>query len=107
LTLLADLPFHSNRLHCKKPKDSFQKQYRKKGIRGILITAASTIAIMVIFNESVKDALEESLNERSEHKDKMTKMMSGRKLMLTIAQGYEVPWPEPLMDGGFAFPKDY
>ena len=33
--------------------------------------------------------------------------MTGRKLMLTIAQGHEVPWPEPLTDGGFAFPKDY
>jgi len=40
-------------------------------------------------------------------RNKMTKMMPGRKLMLTIAQGHEVPWPEPLTDGGFAFPKDY
>lgn len=34
-------------------------------------------------------------------------MLSNRLLMRTIAGGHKVPWPEPLTDNGYVFPKDY
>jgi len=34
-------------------------------------------------------------------------MLSNRILKQTIAGGHEVPWPEPLGDQGYVFPKDY
>jgi hypothetical protein len=35
------------------------------------------------------------------------KIFPGRKLMLTIGCGHEIPWPETLSDKSFAWPKDY
>lgn len=40
-------------------------------------------------------------------KNEAIKILPGRKLMLTIGHGHEVPWPEPLTNGDCVWPKDY
>ncbi|MCD6429838.1 MAG: hypothetical protein J7L57_01275 [Deltaproteobacteria bacterium] len=41
------------------------------------------------------------------NKNDAIKILPDRKLMLTIGCDHEVPWPETLSDGDFAWPKDY